>query len=182
MAFCAKMLRETFSPLGRLIDLAGDVRFRGCGLFKVVEVESELVVRAAFPFNLPLRVQKQCMRDGIDDALGVLREGYIDASRAFDLTYLTQQHIKHNSINRVVRAVKQAGLYLRGFLSEAMPHILALFQPVGIPREVVVEYGREEVCRLIPSLRQSVATRTRALAPAISAIRSLRSSSRGPHS
>ena len=133
---------------GGFVDLAGDVGLGGGGLAEIGEIEEHLLVRAAAARDAAVGVEQQGLRDGVDDALGVFGEGHVDAGGALDLADLAQEHVEDDAVDGVVRAVDEAGLDFGGLLAEAVDAALALFEAVGVPRQVVVQHAGEEVLQV----------------------------------
>ena len=84
-------------------------------------------------------VKEQCLRNSINDALRIFREGHIDSGSALDLADFTQEYIEYDAINRIVCSVKKTGFDDGRHLTEAINTPLALFQTVWIPGQVIVQ-------------------------------------------
>ena len=66
-----------------------------------------------------------------------------------------QQHVEYSLINAVVRPVDGGHPDFGGWLAEPIGPTLSLFEPSGVPWEVVVGYGIEERLE-IDALRKAV--------------------------
>ena len=78
----------------------------------------------------------------------VFRKWNVDAGGAFDFAYFSQKHIKDDPVDRIVSAIKEAGLNLVGLLAEAVDAPLPLFETVWIPRKIVVKDASEELLQV----------------------------------
>jgi hypothetical protein len=107
------------------------------------------------PLDAAIRVQKQSLGYGIDDALRVFREWDVDAGSALDLPHFAEKNIQHDAVDWVVCAVEKARFNLFCLLSEAIDTPFTLFKPVGIPWEVIVQNAREEFLK-VDALAQTI--------------------------
>lgn len=95
-----------------------------------------------------------------------------------DTLGLTQDDLQHGAVDRVVLAVEHGGAHFARFLAEAVDTAFTLLVTGGIPRQVVVHHAVKRFCRLIPSDRQSVATRMRRSASPMASTAASRSARR----
>jgi hypothetical protein len=106
------------------------------------------LVFATSAFNTAIRIEKQRLRDGIDDVLRVLGEWNVDPGGPLDLPYLPQEYVENNPIDGIVCAIEQAGLDFRRLLAEAINATLALLEAVWIPWEIVVQDTSKELLKI----------------------------------
>ncbi len=87
--------------------------------------------------------QEQGLEQRLRHGLALLRHRHMGAERPVDLARLVQEDVQDNAIDGAVGAEVADGLdHLRG-LAVAVDAPLALLQPVGVPRQVVMQGGVE---------------------------------------
>ena len=138
------------------IHFVAGFKFRGLRLVELVEVETELVLDPMCR-DSTVRVDEQCLRNGVNDALAIFREWHVDADGPLDLTHLAENHFQHDAVNWIIRPVQQIGFHDGCGLAKSVNPTFALFQPIGIPRQVVVQ-NRREIALEIDALAQTVGT------------------------
>jgi hypothetical protein len=79
------------------------------------------------------------LQDGFHYALAVRRHRYAYAEIVVNLSSLSNQNIQNNAIDWVVFTEKDNGTNLRLRLPETINAAFALFEPIRVPRKVVVQ-------------------------------------------
>ena len=130
---------------GGFINLSSDSVLGSGGFFERIEVEKHLPLFAPHTLDTAIRVKQEGLRDGIDNALRVLRKWDVDPGGALDFPHFTEKHIQHDPVDRVVSAIEETGFYLGGLLAKAVNTAFALFEAVGIPWKIVMEDAGKEV-------------------------------------
>ena len=109
---------------------------------EIVEVEFGLIVGGA------VFLEQSRLDEGEVDALGIGRERDEDAEFLADGFGFSQDDIEDESIDGIVLAVEHGGADFLGLLAEAVHAAFPLLVAGGIPREVVVDDGGEEVLEI----------------------------------
>ena len=114
---------------------------QGLGFFKV---KAQLGLGAVAAFAL----HERSLDEGLVDALFVFRHGHEHAQLFLDGLALAQDDVEHKAIDRVVLAVEHGAAHLGGLLTKAVHAAFALFVAGGVPGQVVVDDGGEEVLQV----------------------------------
>ena len=126
---------ERVGPLG----LQGGQQ--GLGFFKV---KAQLGLGAAAAFAL----HERSLDEGLVDALLVFRHGHEHAQLFLNGLALAQDDVEHKAIDRVVLAIEHGAAHLGGLLAKAVHAAFALFVAGGVPGQVVVDDGGEQVLQV----------------------------------
>jgi hypothetical protein len=110
---------------------------------------------AAYSLDTAIRVKQEGLGNGVDDALRVLWKWDVDSGSTFDLPHLTEKHVQHDSVDRVICPIEKTGFDLRRLLAEAVNAPLTLFKAVGIPGKIIVKYTGKEFLK-VDSFAQAV--------------------------
>jgi len=86
------------------------------------------------------RPQEERIEHRFVDALALFGHRDICAKRAMDFACLVEQHLYDYAIHRIVMTVETNRLDPLGALSVPVHAPFALLQPVGIPRQVIVQH------------------------------------------
>lgn len=95
------------------------------------------------------------LHDRATDQLAVARHRDCDPERGLDRAVLAQEHVEHDAVDRVVRAVQGQRAHNGPFLSVAIDAALALLVPGRVPRKVVVDHRGEPVLQ-VDALGQAI--------------------------
>src|SRR5258706_16344407 len=86
-----------------------------------------------------LAAQQKSFENSLDHLVSIDGHRHRNTQRAADCTMLADEHIEHNTVNRVVKPVVGDDSYLFARLPIAVHPSLTLFMARRVPREIIVD-------------------------------------------